>query len=263
MTWPAGNGRLIAHLRDRSAGRIRSGAAVTDVVPGRGDDPGGSRIDVHVLDVRTDRVEGYHARRVIFAAPLFLAPYLVRSLREERPAWLLEFDHSPWMVANLTLSARPRQVGFPLAWDNVLYESPSLGYVTATHQSLRDYGPTVFTYYYPLTGPDVKAERGRLLETDWRGWADVIVTDLERAHPDLEASLARIDVMRWGHAMIRPRPGFVWGGARQEAMTPRRGIHFAHTDLSGIALFEEANDHGVRAAEEVLEALGRPAETFR
>jgi hypothetical protein len=52
--------------------------------------------------------------------------------------------------------------------------------------------------------------------------------------------------------MIRPRPGFVWGGAREKAQRPYRGIHFAHTDLSGIALFEEALDHGVRAAGAVL-----------
>ena len=32
-------------------------------------------------------------------------------------------------------------------------------------------------------------------------------------------------------------------------------IHFAHSDLSGIALFEEAFDHGVRAADEVQAAL--------
>jgi hypothetical protein len=54
--------------------------------------------------------------------------------------------------------------------------------------------------------------------------------------------------------MVRPRPGFVWGGARQAAIQPYRGIHFAHSDLSGIALFEEAFAHGVRAADEVLAA---------
>jgi hypothetical protein len=32
-------------------------------------------------------------------------------------------------------------------------------------------------------------------------------------------------------------------------------LHFAHTDLSRLALFEEAFDHGLRAAREVAEAL--------
>jgi hypothetical protein len=40
---------------------------------------------------------------------------------------------------------------------------------------------------------------------------------------------------------------------------PWRGIHFAHSELSGMALFEEAFYHGVRAAEEVLAARGERA----
>jgi hypothetical protein len=54
--------------------------------------------------------------------------------------------------------------------------------------------------------------------------------------------------------MISPRPGFIWGSERRKALNPYRNIHFAHTDLSGIALFEEAFYHGLRAAKEVLTA---------
>ena len=68
--------------------------------------------------------------------------------------------------------------------------------------------------------------------------------------------------MRWGHAMIRPRPGFVWGGARVAATRPYRGIYFAHSDLSGIALFEEAFYHGTRAAEAVLTERGLPVQSI-
>jgi len=127
----------------------------------------------------------------------------------------------------------------------------------ATHQRGLDRGPTVFTYYYPLCDADPRVARTRLLSTDRRGWADIALTDLERAHPAIRSLCTRLDVMRWGHAMIRPQPGFIWGGARSKAQKPFRGIHFAHTDLSGIALFEEALDHGVRAAEEVLSELNR------
>ena len=142
-------------------------------------------------------------------------------------------------MANLTLSDRPPGRGFPLAWDNVLYESPSLGYVVATHQQERDRGPTVFTYYYPLCDADSRAARARLLGLDWQQCADVVLTDLARAHPDIRTLVERLDVMRWGHAMIRPRPGFVWGGARTVAARPFRGVHFANTDLSGVALLRK------------------------
>ena len=160
------------------------------------------------------------------------------------------------MVANLFLRDRPIETGFSLAWDNVLYESPSLGYVAATHQRGLDRGPTVFTYYYPLCDDDPRAARRRLLEADWKSWADVALTDLTRATGH-RALNERLEVMHWGHAMTRPRPGFIWGGARRAATRAFRSIHFAHTDLSGVALFEEAFDHGIRAAEEILAARSR------
>jgi len=68
--------------------------------------------------------------------------------------------------------------------------------------------------------------------------------------------------MRWGHAMVRPYPGFIASAARREAAQPFRGIEFANTDLSGVALFEESLYHGVRAAEAVLGQSGRAVETF-
>jgi hypothetical protein len=55
--------------------------------------------------------------------------------------------------------------------------------------------------------------------------------------------------------MTQPRVGFVWSGARQKATLPVGKIHMAHSDLSGLALFEESLHHGVRAAEEVFDAL--------
>ncbi|HZU37218.1 MAG TPA: FAD-dependent oxidoreductase, partial [Gemmataceae bacterium] len=158
---------------------------------------------------------------------------------------------------NLSLSGRPNDEGFPLAWDNVFYDSPSLGYVVATHQRGLDRGPTVLTYYYPLCDANSREARTRLLGMDWQSCADLTLTDMARAHPEIHTLVERLDVMRWGHAMIRPRPGFIWGRARADARKPLGGIHFAHSDLSGVSLFEEAFYHGVRAAEEVLAAQGQ------
>ena len=62
---------------------------------------------------------------------------------------------------------------------------------------------------------------------------------------------------RWGHGMVRPGPGFLWGAARGRPRRARSaGCHFAAADLGGLALFEEAQWAGVRAAEEVLAARG-------
>jgi hypothetical protein len=283
ITWPEGNGHLVRHLYERARDRVRLGLAVADVRPSReekgtwsaGDEGRGVRRDlegrgaggVEVVAVTHDgrSAVGFRADAVVFAAPQFLSKYLLKPYREGAcPAHVAEFEYGAWMVANLFLEDRPRaSLGFPLAWDNVLYESPSLGYVVATHQRGLDRGPTVFTYYYPLTDANPREARARLLSTDWKAWAEVALSDLQRAHQDIRPLTRRLDVMRWGHAMIRPRTGFAWGGARSAAQRPFGPVHFAHTDLSGVALFEEAFDHGLRAAEEVLAARGVKFESVR
>jgi glycine/D-amino acid oxidase-like deaminating enzyme len=234
ITWPEGNGRAVAYLA-RFA-QPRAGWLVTNIAP-HGD----------LIAVRGDEALGVHARRVIFAGPQFVARHVIPT-REVDNA----FTYGSWMVANLALRDRPVSHGFPLAWDNVLYDSPSLGYVVSTHQRGIDRGPTVFTYYYALCGSDVGPERERLLSAGRDEWAEVALADLSRAHPEIRTLAERVDIMRWGHAMIRPRPGFVWSEARRRAADPHGAIHFANTDLSGVALFEEALHHGVRAAEESM-----------
>jgi protoporphyrinogen oxidase len=261
ITWPEGNGHLIAHLFARTARHVRLGVAAYDVVPT--EENGRAGVDVLCLTDGGSRAIGIHADRVIFAAPQFVARVALRPYRESPPDHVGAFAYGAWMVANLTLRGRPKSRGFPFAWDNVLYDSPSLGYVVATHQRYVDHGPTVITYYYPLLDDDPRSARTRLLSAGRDEWADVALTDLSRAHPDIRSLTTELDVVRWGHAMIKPRVGMLWGGARAAAACPFRNIHFAGADLSGVALFEEAFDHGVRAAEEVLAARGLPAEPLR
>jgi len=246
ITSPAGNGQLVAHLYGKSLNNVRLGLAVTGIVP-----LSSGGVEVTALETKSEKAVGFRAKQVIFAAPQFLAPYLIEGYREAA-AHIADFKYGTWMVANMFLKDRPEVNGFPLAWDNVLYESPSLGYVVATHQLGLDRGPTVFTYYYAMCGADPRIAREKLLGMDWKSCADVALTDLERAHRDIRNLVERIDVMRWGHAMIRPEVGFIWGGKRESAASEYRGVHFANTDLSGVALFEEAFYHGLRAADEVL-----------
>ncbi len=258
ITWPEGNGRLVNHLFEGTKSRVQLDRAAVELIPVQ--ENGRERVDVITVDRGGGSARGFRSDRVIFAAPQFMARYVVRPYRENPPPHIADFQFGSWMVANLTLRDRPKQNSnrdFPLAWDNVLYESPSLGYVVATHQRSRDRGPTVLTYYYPLCDENPRVARTRLLETDWRGWADVALTDLSRAHPDIRNLVERLDVMRWGHAMIRPRTGFMWGQARREGAKAFRSIHFAHSELSGVALFEEAFDVGIRVADEVLREVRR------
>jgi glycine/D-amino acid oxidase-like deaminating enzyme len=241
---------FVAHLLGQVGEHVRSGAAVCELNPVAGG------IEVTAFDAKSNEALGYRANRVIFAAPQFLARHLIRPWRENPPAHLREFEYGAWFVANLFLKDRPASspAGFPLCWDNVLYESPSLGYVVATHQTENERGPTVFTYYYPLCDADPRQARARLLGLERGACAELALADLNAAHPEIRTLTERLDVMRWGHAMIRPRPGFIWSTARAKAAEPFGKIHFANTDLSGVALFEEAFYHGNRAADEILSA---------
>lgn len=247
ITFPEGNGRFVNFLADKIKEKIKLKTVALEIVPNE------TGIDVIFLDTETKAIRGLHCEKAIFAAPLFTAKYLIRDFKRNAPDYVNEFQHNAWFVANLFLKDRPKNrfpKDFPLAWDNVLYESPSLGYVNSTHQKGLDYGAAVFTYYYPMCHE--KNARAKLFDLDHKELADIVLSDLARAHPNIRELTTRIDVMRWGHAMISPRTDFLWSGARDKAQKPFRNIHFAHSDLSGIALFEEAFYHGIRAAKEIL-----------
>lgn len=256
LTWPEGNGWLVKQLLTSVQTRLRTGYAVAMIQPRE------QGQDVIAVDER-GKVTGYRSQHVIFAAPQFLAPYVIRDLPEQRVSDAKSFAYGAWLVANLHLSQRPQNVGFEPCWDNVLLDSPSLGYVSATHQRGRDHGPTVWTYYLPLVDDDPSAPRRKLLELDWKACAELALSDLSQAHADLAPLVERLDVIRWGHAMVQPRVDFMFGGARQRAAQPWRAIYFAHSDLSGVALFEEAFDHGIRAAEAVIAVRSHRATSAR
>jgi hypothetical protein len=247
ITFPEGNGRFVHHLAEQVSDKIMRSHLAVSIAP--------RETGVDVICLADRELRGFRCEKVIYASPVFTAPYVVRGFAENLPFNAAAFHSNSWFVANLHLNDRPKPRfarDFPLAWDNVLYESPSLGYVNATHQKGIDYGATVWTYYYPMCHEE--NGRTKLFNYEWRELADVCMTDIARAHPEIYDLTERIDIMRWGHAMISPQPGFIWGSERHKAMEPYRNIHFAHTDLSGIALFEEAFYHGLRAAGSVLSA---------
>lgn len=241
LTWPEGNTRLAAALSARA--RVRAGMVVARIAEA------GERVEVTALDRGSGEVTMFRAQRVVFAAPSFLRRFLVPEASPWSPRT------SAWIVANLHLRDRPRSRGYPTAWDNVLYDSKSLGYVVATHQLHVDRGPTVWTYYLPVLDADDRAARERVASLDRRHTVDTIVADLARAHVGLAAEIERVDVWRWGHGMARPDVGSIWSPARAQARAPHGRVHFAHSDLSSVGLFEEAFAHGNRAAREVAEAL--------
>lgn len=195
--------------------------------------------------------------QLIWAAPLFLVPYVFAGHEALRAA-ARSYSYAPWLVANLTMSRFPEdRAGVPLAWDNVLYGAAGLGYVVATHQQMRlRPGPTVLTYYRALDEMSPQLGREALRDTPRERWAERILGELERPHADIRQVTTRLDVFRNGHAMARPLPGLISGAARQNFTVDGERLRFAHADVSGFSLFEEAQYRGVLAAERTLRRLG-------
>lgn len=239
LTWPEGNGWIVRRLLERVGKFVRNGQMVHRISQ-----------TMRGLSVFAGDTE-YQAAFVIFAAPTFLAPYLVEGM-----APLTDFEYSPWLTANLTLERIPASYGGDPTWDSVFMDSPTLGYVDATHQSLRTHiERTVWTFYWALAYGTPSQNRQLLLQRDWNYWKEAILRDLERVHPDIRQCVTRIDIMRMGHAMARPKIGAIFSPERRALTKPHGRILFANSDLSGFSIFEEAQYRGVIAAERVLQRV--------
>ena len=241
LTWPEGNGWITRRLLERVGENVRANQMVHRIVQ-----------NPHGVQVFSGETE-FRADFVIFAAPTFLAPYVIENFPP-----LHDFVYSPWLTANLTLERLPDSRNAEPAWDSVFLDSPTLGYVDAMHQSLRTHiDRTVWTFYWALAEGTPAQNRQFLLEKDWAYWKETILHDLARVHSDIRQCVSRVDIMRMGHAMVRPAIGSIFSEERLRLVRPSGRILFANSDLSGISIFEEAQYHGVEAAQTVLHYLSR------
>lgn len=247
LTWPEGNARLIALMAGRiGSDRIRPAHTVF----GAQNDGGKALIDV--FDHSAKVSERFRADAAILAMPQFVAARICGEVGGARG-----FSYAPWVVANVSVDRHPRGPGVPLAWDNVSAASDSLGYVVATHQTgSGGDGPTVLTWYMPLSAMPPAQARHVMLDRSLDEWQAIVTDDLLDLHPDLAGAITRIDVWRWGHAMIRPTVGFLTDPDRLTAQALTPPLLRAHSDLSGMSIFEEAHYRGTAAAEAAMRHLG-------
>lgn len=247
LTWPEGNAWLVARLREPVA---RAGALRTGVMATRIEDDGDALL-VGAWDTTHGRAVGWRARHVVLAVPTFVTARLLAGNAARTPPAVV--PHAPWLVANLWLERAPSGRGAPLSWDNVWMEGEGLGYVVANHQSLgRTHDGVVLTYYRPLDHAEPAEARREAASWRWEDARDRVLEDMARPHPEIARITRRMDVRVWGHGMVTPTPGVIWGGTRQ----PAGGrLWLSHTDHGGISIFEEAHAQGLRAARGILRAL--------
>jgi hypothetical protein len=118
----------------------------------------------------------------------------------------------------------------------------------------------------------MRAERLKLLNTPFSSYEDSLRADLTRILAGTSFDFARdvkaVFVYRWGHGMIYPKPGFVFGAPRVEQGKPVRTpgprhlaraqlgrISFAGQDVEGTPSIESAIASGLRTAKEAAQHL--------
>jgi hypothetical protein len=253
LTWPEGNHYLAQHLRRHAPGPVHTNTLAYELR----ETPTGA--EALTFDVTTRESTRVLARHVVLATPQHIAHRLLAAVPGHALPPPGTLHHAPWLIANLTVQGLPQGPGRPLSWDNVRYDSASLGYINATQQQLgpEDGRAKVITLYWPLTDEAPGPARRRAYQTTYAEWLPRVVAELETYHPGVTPYIQQADLWVWGHGMVAPTPGLLWGAARAAAQRPvRNRFFFAHTDFSGISIFEEGFYQGIRAAQEILAVAG-------
>lgn len=253
LTWPEGNGWLVQRLQTGLQQHLHTNALAVKVFTTA------AGVQINYFDTTAQTLNAYTADHCIMATPQFVNSRLLNDTH--RTTRIQQHLHyAPWMVANLCLQKPEERSGTPMCWDNVIYDSDSLGYVEATHQLLQQHTDKInITYYRPLAHTNTVQDRKQAMQTTYGQWQQLILQDLRKVHPDIDSKTESLDVMLWGHAMAQPLPGLIHGTARaqlQQSIDHR--IHFAHTDLAGISIFEEAFYQGIYAASNITGPLKQP-----
>lgn len=239
LTWPEGNGYLVGRLKQLLSDHIRTDCLASLLEEGN---------DGLTIYFKNGRII---CSRAILAVPRFVAARLLPALKGSEA----NLNYAPWLTANISLKQLPEARGVALAWDNVGYLSKSLGYVVANHQDITTrQKPLVITYYYPLSEYSPRKAREKLYMANASDWTGEIVADLEVMHPGIREQIINIDIWPWGHGMISPGVDFIWG-TRRNLKNSVGAVQLAHSDMSGISNFEEAQYQGVEAARRLLSSL--------
>lgn len=244
LTWPEGNARLASHLKKYSESKTLKNHIAFDIKINNG------KVTVKAFDDQNKKSVEIVCDKAIMATPQFVNHYLL----ENRKQMTKEFHYAPWVLATLTLSDLSDNFSFPLCWDNVIHGSKGLGYIFDQHQSVGQLQPKkVITYYHCFSAKDLKSERKKMYANKEDYFKKLVFDDLKVAHPDIENATEEVTIHLLGHGMISPVTGFIFGDAKQRASQPiDNKIFFAHSDLAGISIFEEAFHQGINAVNQII-----------
>ena len=197
------------------------------------------------------------AKNVICAMPLAVAKRVLRHAERYGFAAQNPLPQSaPWLVGNFVLRRFPNEAAHTeLAWDNIRYGSPALGYVVASHQAIRVAKPeqTIFTAYRALNHAPSDQVRRQLLHAADEDLLVLAAEDLLAVYGKaFWRAVVHVDIAVRAHAMAVPAVGYLSNPLLLQLRGHHSRLQFAHSDLSSYSVFEEAVHWGVQAAQRLL-----------
>ncbi|MBV6494244.1 MAG: hypothetical protein LDLANPLL_02275 [Turneriella sp.] len=244
LVWPEGNGFLADYLRGQVNSHVLTGYTLRSIVKEK------TGYKLYFTNYLQEKPVCIRAKNIVFSAPKFILPYVYPELKKDKKEALHSFAYSPWMTANILVNHFAEEEP---AWDNVTFASKSLGYVVAEHQKIGKLPHArTLTFFHAFDEDDTLHSRRKLLSMREGEAIEFILRELEVPHPNIRENIEEVGVYRWAHAMVRPVPGFISGEGVRLLDKIDTNFFAAHSDLSGMSNFEEAQYRGVIAAKKVL-----------
>jgi spermidine dehydrogenase len=234
---------------------------------------------VQVTYLKDAKLWKLRARAVVMAVGGWVNRRVVRDLPEEKHAAFEQFLHSSTLVVNVAVTNWRFLYKLGLTGGRWF---DGLGYFCNLRQQmvignyppkLHPDAPTILTLYVPFyeLGKPAKEQvtqgRYKLYGTSFREYERQIRETLTRVFGssgfDAKRDIAGIILNRWGHSIIVPVPGFMYGRngeppVREIAWKQFGRISFAHSEFEGGQSFGGAVTHAHRAIEEILEVVKVP-----
>lgn len=249
LTWKNGNAFLAQTIFDYIKNKITiiNGSAYKYLLDDK---------QLKVGNIKENKFYKIKTNKIVFATPLNIINYICDTQILTKN---LIPDHSVWMVSNILFKELPidKFKGIGLSYDNVVFPSKHLGYIFSDNQSLdlsREY--KVLTSYTCLSEQKMNESRKIILKMTKQDLLALAMNDIITSYGKAAYSLVQqVDINIHGHAMPYPEVGFLKRNSllnEEIKKIEQKNIFFAHSDLSGISIFEEASWHGYQTAKKLL-----------
>lgn len=241
LTWPQGNGFLVQQLQAKLSQKVQTESTVRRVIKKN------DHYEVYYSDAKL-RTILVKCKNLVYAVPKAVVKRIQPELNFE-----FKVDSFPWLVTNIRLKKNALEEKSDLSWDNVRFGAEALGYVNSGHQLLQQNADEVnITFYFPFSSASPTELRKELAKKSENELFEMVLQELVKMHPKIEAAISSIQVKIWGHGMVAPKPDYIWTQRKVINRQEPSDLYFAHTERAGISIFEEAFHQGLNAATSVM-----------